>query len=156
MDLVHSQTVFFLWRKGSNKCSAILIRDDACIAAAALWIFMSALGIKILLANSSTRWCGNLQGSHTMGDGTDCPKISAPHPFMTNYWLIPLSARSISLDRTFKIRYVDKEKGKKDKNFMYTWIKLKGTRSHYKCTMYIQNSLAQIIVKKKLPGNLSS
>jgi hypothetical protein len=29
-------------------------------------------------------------------------KISAPHPFMMTYQLIPLSARSISLDSTFK------------------------------------------------------
>ncbi len=37
-----------------------------------------------------------------MGDGRIFLKTSAPHSFMTTYWIKLLSARSISLDSTFK------------------------------------------------------
>jgi hypothetical protein len=63
-------------------------------------ILVSALVIRILLANSCTLVL--YKGSHRMGDREIFLKVFAPHPLMMAYRFIPLSARSISLDSTFK------------------------------------------------------
>ncbi len=67
----------------------------------ARWIFMAALPIRILIANSCTRCCWIFKGLlHRLGDGRTFLKISAPHS--TTYRMRLLSARSILLGRTFK------------------------------------------------------
>ncbi len=50
----------------------------------------------------------NLQraSSHRMGEGEIFLKIFAPHPFKTNFLLIPISARSILLDSAFKYLFL--------------------------------------------------
>jgi hypothetical protein len=68
----------------------------------ARWIFMSALGIRIPLANSSLSCSGIFKGVSQDGGRSNFSKISAPHSLLTTYRLITPSSRSISLDSTFK------------------------------------------------------
>ncbi len=67
--------------------------------------FLAALAIKILIANSCIRDdAESLKGSHRTGDGPILLRTSVPHSFNDNLSKEPiLSARSISLDGTFKV-----------------------------------------------------
>jgi hypothetical protein len=63
---------------------------------------MSALGIRILIANSCKRWRESLKSSHRMEDRLIFLKISAPHSFIPIYGMNLLLDRSILLDSNFK------------------------------------------------------
>jgi hypothetical protein len=63
---------------------------------------IAALAIRILIANSCTRWRWILKELSRTGDGQVFLKTSAPHYLKTNYRMILLSARSISMDSNFK------------------------------------------------------
>jgi hypothetical protein len=63
-------------------------------------IFMSALGIRILIANSCARWHRLhriFKGLSHDGGRADFLKTSAPHSLVTTYRMKLLSARSFSL-----------------------------------------------------------
>jgi hypothetical protein len=61
------------------------------------------LDMRILIANSCTSGAESLYDSHSMwGEGLIFLETSAPHSFMTTYQMNIFSARSISLDSTFK------------------------------------------------------
>jgi hypothetical protein len=63
--------------------------------------FLAALTIRILIANSCTRWRGIFKGSIMTGDGRIFLKIFPPLSLINNHQMNLTSARSISLDSTF-------------------------------------------------------
>ncbi len=69
----------------------------------ARWIFLDMLGIRILITNSCKRCMArNLQGFSQDGGQDNFFKTFAPLSLIKTYRMSLLSARSISLDSTFK------------------------------------------------------
>jgi hypothetical protein len=68
------------------------------------YFFMSALAMRILIANSNTRRAESSMGSHRMGDGNFLK--TAPVSLIKTYRMNLFSARSISLDSTFKHNFI--------------------------------------------------
>jgi hypothetical protein len=115
---------------------------------------LPSLGIRILIVKSCTRWHGILKGlSQDGGPGPICLKTSASPSLMTTYRMNLLSARSISLNSTFK------HESPVPLNVTSHWFMKKGlnnfmTLSLYSCRMFYRvSSLKQCItLHDSLPG----
>jgi hypothetical protein len=65
-------------------------------------IFLSDIAIIQLISEAHTRWRGNLKGLSIERGWTKSAENLGASPLKRDYSLIPLSAKSISLDSPFK------------------------------------------------------